>query len=330
MLRRLGVPGAWCIALLFAIHPGQMAGPAIILHRKDVLSATFVLLSIRLWLPGGEHARPCPGVVWSLRATRHVCVAALWFFVALFPYLGFMDHHSLGMSLAWPRHRYLASVAPIALVVGLAFYWVPRLWTFRLRFSAPVVAAPFVALCLVVDFGQSTAFVRPSAWTGYQLRYNPDRLRTHLWHVWELALEGDSQGALEAARAGVLRFADSALAHAGLAEVYAKRFERAHARAHYGDGRFGAEDGGMKDAEGRSGREESPARPLRAGWRSSPSPRETGRGWCSETRCLEPRRSLQLSQILETGFQPRGRGCDRSEATGSLAPERGAVHASSV
>ena len=363
LLRRFGVPGAWCIALVFAIHPGQMAGPAIILHRKDVLSATFVLLSIRLWLPGG---RPCPALPWSrvlavcgllvaaalvkttaallpvylvvvywwrggafsrpalvrsgmilvlgflvglslllltrhvsplpyitfslverlclvsmsfwlhlffslvpfpgvmrywfwhdpsalvpawcavvaflavpigvlhsLRATRHVCVAVLWFFVALFPYLGFMDHHSLGMSLAWPRHRYLASVAPIALVVGLAFWWVPRLWTFRARFSAPVVAAPFVAVCLVVDFGQSVAMTRPSAWTGYQLRYNPERLRTHLWHVWELSLEGDSERALEVARAGVLRFADSAQAHAGLAEVYAKRFERAHARAHY-------------------------------------------------------------------------------------------------
>lgn len=363
LLRRFGVPGAWCIALVFAIHPGQMAGTAIILHRKDVLSATFVLLSIWLWLPGGRtcptlpwgrvfavggllvaavlvkttaallpvyliivywwrggafsrpavvrsggvlvlgvliglslllltrHVSPIPyatfsvverlclvsmsfwlhlffslvpfpgvmrywfwddpsslvpawcavvaflavpiGVVGSLRTTRHVCVAVLWFFVALFPYLGFMDHHSLGMSLAWPRHRYLASVASIALVIGTAFYWVPRLWTLRLRFSAPVVAAPFVAVCLVVDFGQSFAMTRPSAWTGYQLRHNPELLGTHLWHVWELSLEGDSQGALETARAGLLRFADSALAHAGLAAVYAKRLERAYARAHY-------------------------------------------------------------------------------------------------
>ena len=173
------------------------------------------------------------GVLRSLGTTRHLCVAALWFFVALFPYLGFMDHHSLGMSLAWPRHRYLASVAPIALVVGLAFWWVPRLWTFRARFSAPVVAAPFVAVCMVVDFGQSVAMTRPSAWTGYQLRYDPERLRTHLFHVWELSLEGDPEGALEAARAGVARFADSAQAHAALAEVHAQRFERADARAHY-------------------------------------------------------------------------------------------------
>ena len=363
LLRRFGVPGAWCIALVFAVHPGQMAGPALILHRKDVLSATFVLLSIWLWLPGG---RPCPALPWgrvlavcallvaaalvkttaallpvyliivywwrggafsrpavvrsgailvlgfllglsllllmrhvsplpyvtfsvverlclvsmsfwlhllfslvpfpgvmrywfwddpgtlvaawcavaaflavpigvlrSLRTTRHVCVAALWLFVALFPYLGFMDHHSLGMSLAWPRHRYLASVAPIALVVGLAFWWAPRLWTFRVRFSAPVVAAPFVAVCLVVDFGQSVAMTRPSAWTGYQLRYKPERLRTHLQHVWGLSLEGDSEGALEAARAGLLRFGDSAQVHASLGEIHARRFERAHARAHY-------------------------------------------------------------------------------------------------
>ena len=366
LLRSFRVPGAWCIALVFAIHPGQMAGPAVITNRKDVLAATFVLLSMWLWFPGGRacptlpwsrvlgacgllatgvlvkttaallpayllvvwwwrggafsrpalvrlgtifvlgfllglglllltrHVSPYPftifspaerlclvsmsfwlhlffsvvpfpgvmrywfwddpsslvaawcavaaflavpvGVVRSLRATRHVCAAALWFLVALFPYLGFMDHISLGTSLAWPRHRYLASVAPLALVIGLAFHWAPRLWKLwrpRVRCSAPVAVAPFVALCLVVDLGQSFAFTRPSAWTGYQLRHNPDLLRSHLWRVWNLSLEKDLPGALEMARAGVARFADSAEAHAALAGVHAQRSERAAARAHY-------------------------------------------------------------------------------------------------
>ena len=363
LLRRFNVPGAWCIALVWAIHPGQMAAPALILHRKDVLAATFVLVAIRTCIPqdrpradlpwsrvavtsalviagalvkttvallpvlvaivywwrGGALARPAlvrlgvllavglvtglslvllmrelsplpvvtftlaeraciaalslslhlffsvvpfPGVMrfwfwdepaslwwaWcavgaaatgavgvlcSLRWSRHVVAAAAWFTIALVPYLGFIDHHGLALSVAWPRYRYLASIAPLALVIGLAFHWAPRVWTARLRCSTVVAVAPLLALCFVVTVEQSRVFTRPSAWTDYQLRYNRDLLGTQLQHVRALSSEGDSDGALAAARQGVNRFPDSAQARASLALVHATRQERAPAAGHY-------------------------------------------------------------------------------------------------
>ena len=363
LLRRFNVPGAWCIALVWAIHPGQMAAPALILHRKDVLAATCVLLAIRICIPrerpraevpwsrvaatsalviagalvkttaallplfvvivywwrGGALARPAlarlgvllavglvtglslvllmrelsplplatftfaeraciaavslslhlffsvvpfPGVMrfwfwdepaslwwawcavgaaaagaagalWSLRWSRHVAAAAAWLAIALVPYLGFVDHHGLALSIAWPRHRYLASIAPLALCIGLAFHWVPRVWTAPLRCSPVVTVAPILLLCFVVTVGQSLVFTRPSAWTGYQLRYNPDLLGTQVWHVRALLVEGDSDGALAGARQGVNRFPDSAQARASLAHAHATRQERAQAAGHY-------------------------------------------------------------------------------------------------
>ena len=363
LLRRFNVPGAWCIALVWAIHPGQMAAPALILHRKDVLAATFVLAAVLICIPqgrpradlpwsrvavtsalviagalvkttaallpvfvaivywwrGGPLARPAlvrlgvllavglvtglsllllmrelsplpfatftlaeraciaalslslhlffsvvpfPGVMrfwfwdepaslwwaWcavgaaaagavgvlcSLRSSRHVAAAAAWLAIALVPYLGFMDHHGLALSIAWPRHRYLASIAPLALVIGLAFHWVPRVWTAPLRCSAVTAVAPVLLLCFVVTVGQSLVFTRPSAWTGYQLRYDPDLLGVQLWHVRALLMEGDSDGALAGARQGVSRFPDSAQARASLALMHAVRQERAQAAGHY-------------------------------------------------------------------------------------------------
>ena len=54
LLRRLGVPGAAAIALIWAVHPGHFAAASLILHRKDVLSATWVLAALWLWFPHGR------------------------------------------------------------------------------------------------------------------------------------------------------------------------------------------------------------------------------------------------------------------------------------
>lgn len=70
------------------------------------------------WCAVGAAATGAAGVLWSLRRSRHVAAAAAWLAIALVPYLGFMDHHGLALSIAWPRHRYLASIAPLALVIS--------------------------------------------------------------------------------------------------------------------------------------------------------------------------------------------------------------------
>ena len=62
LLRRLGVPGAAAVALLWAVHPGHFAAASLILHRKDVLSATSVLAALWLWFPLG---RATPTLGWG-------------------------------------------------------------------------------------------------------------------------------------------------------------------------------------------------------------------------------------------------------------------------
>jgi len=61
VLKRLGVPGAWLAAALFALHPVQVETVAWITERKNLLSLVFFLLALWSWV---EFVEDRPKPVW--------------------------------------------------------------------------------------------------------------------------------------------------------------------------------------------------------------------------------------------------------------------------
>ncbi len=58
LLLRLGVPGAWLVGAVFAVHPVHVESVAWIIERKDLLSALFYLGAVHVWLRFTEAPHP--------------------------------------------------------------------------------------------------------------------------------------------------------------------------------------------------------------------------------------------------------------------------------
>ena len=113
LMRRLGVPGAWLVAAVFAVHPTHVESAAWVIGRKDLLASLFYLASALAWLRFTEN-----------RQHRYYAVALALFVLAL---LSKTIAVTLPVALLiwhWWKHGRItrtdaARVAPF-LLVGLA------------------------------------------------------------------------------------------------------------------------------------------------------------------------------------------------------------------
>ena len=97
----------------WTVSPTDLAGWAALAAWGIVLAAA---LRLR---PYGRSAPLPPSAAPPRFLLTGAGIGLLWFLVCLSPTLGLVDHPSLHMSLAWSRYRYLASLGPWALAVGL-------------------------------------------------------------------------------------------------------------------------------------------------------------------------------------------------------------------
>ena len=61
LLRCLGVPGAWAVAAVFAVHPMHVDSVAWAIGRKDLLSGLFYMASALCWIRSVDGVEDGPG-----------------------------------------------------------------------------------------------------------------------------------------------------------------------------------------------------------------------------------------------------------------------------
>lgn len=127
ILARLGAPGAWLAAALFALHPVNVESVAWVSERKNVLSGLFVLLSLFFLIRAGLSAPatdPAPATVSGTRRTRYMA-AFLCFVLALLSKTVACMMPVVFLLLAWwktpgLRLRTVAATLPFFLAGGVA------------------------------------------------------------------------------------------------------------------------------------------------------------------------------------------------------------------
>ena len=124
LLRRLGLPGAWLAALLFALHPVQVESVAWVTELKNTESTCFYLLALLIWIKSLDQA--------PARALRFYLLALVLYLLALFAKTTACTLPAAMVVVLWLRRQRLTRKlwAQIGLffVVGLAMGLVSVWW----------------------------------------------------------------------------------------------------------------------------------------------------------------------------------------------------------
>src|SRR5262249_25451871 len=123
VLVRLGVPGGWLAAAVFALHAVEVESVAWITERKNVLSGVFYLLAALAYLRFDEGRR---GGWYALAFALFVCALLSKTVTASLPV-------ALGIALWWRRGRLgvrdvvpLVPMVVVGAVLGATTAWLER------------------------------------------------------------------------------------------------------------------------------------------------------------------------------------------------------------
>jgi protein O-mannosyl-transferase len=121
LLARLGLPGAWLAAALFALHPVQVESVAWITERKNVLSLFFSLLALHAWI---GFLRPAAARKWYVLALVSYLLALLSKTTACtLPAALILVLWLKYKPLNWRRWMQVAPFVLLGLLMGLVTVW---------------------------------------------------------------------------------------------------------------------------------------------------------------------------------------------------------------
>jgi tetratricopeptide (TPR) repeat protein len=126
ILRRLKIPGAWVAALVFAVHPVNVATVAWVSEQKNTLSMFFYALAVLLYLRFDEQARAFAAKSWGWYV-----LSLLAFLMALLSKTAVVMLPVVLLGCVWWRHGrvrwkdflYSAPFFAFSLILGLVTIW---------------------------------------------------------------------------------------------------------------------------------------------------------------------------------------------------------------
>ncbi|HUI08148.1 MAG TPA: tetratricopeptide repeat protein [Verrucomicrobiae bacterium] len=122
LLSRLGVPGAWLAALLFALHPVHVESVAWISERKNVLSGFFYLSSMLTYL-GFEAGAKRRWAFYALSLTLFVCAMLSKTSAVSMPFAVLLVVWWKRGRIKWPDVVSLIPFVLVGAVLGLLTAW---------------------------------------------------------------------------------------------------------------------------------------------------------------------------------------------------------------
>ncbi len=184
-------------------------------HAGDILGwialAALVALGATLWLARG-------------RIGRGPFVGAVFFALTLFPVLGFVNFGFMRIAFVADRFQYLASIGPLAVVVGVAVHRLSGLQPPRRRAGAIVVATAALAVLSGLTWRQSEIYRDDVTFARHVAALNPRQPYGQVLLSEVLNIAGHYEEALTAAKRAIALTErdggiDSAAAYAAMGSV---------------------------------------------------------------------------------------------------------------